>query len=66
MGGRSYSDVHCKPIGSIVEKWILEVDICGHVRDCHVLDAEIRMDQGRRVADGKENVHIGVYSNVGE
>jgi hypothetical protein len=50
----------------MVEKWILGIHICGHVRDCHVVDAEKRMGQGWRMADGEENIRIGVYPNVGK
>jgi hypothetical protein len=33
------NNVHREPIGAVVEEWILEIYIRGHVRDCQVVDA---------------------------
>jgi len=66
VGGGSDSNVHCESTGDMVEKWILGIYIRGHVRDCHVIDAEKRMGQGWRIGNGEENIRIGVYPNVGK
>jgi hypothetical protein len=49
----------------MVEEGILEIYVRGHVRDCHVVDAAYRTDQGQ-IANGEGNARIGIYSNVGE
>jgi len=38
-GGMGNS-VHCKPVRVMVEEGILNIYVRGHVRDCHVVDAE--------------------------
>jgi hypothetical protein len=45
--GRIGNSVHCEPIRVMIEEGILEIYVCGHVRDCHVVDAAYRMDQGQ-------------------
>ena len=45
--GRIGNSVHCEPVCVMVEEGILEIYVRGHVRDCHVVDAAYRMDQGQ-------------------
>ena len=38
------SNVHCEPVGAMVEKWVLEIHICGHIGDRRVVDAGYTMN----------------------
>ena len=45
--GRIGNSVHCEPVRVMTEEGILEIYVRGHVRDCHVIDATQRTDQGQ-------------------
>jgi Icc-related predicted phosphoesterase len=34
-----WSNVHHEPVGDMVEEWVLDIHICGHIGDYQVIDA---------------------------
>jgi hypothetical protein len=37
--GELRSNIHYEPVSNVVEEWVLEIHICGHIGDCQVIDA---------------------------
>lgn len=42
--GGLWSNIHCEPISAMVEEWVLEIHICGHIGNYQVVDAAYTMN----------------------
>jgi hypothetical protein len=61
------SSIHCESVRGMVKEGVLEIDICGHVGDRHVINTAYTPDQHFRgpIRRGG-NLRIRVYPNMGK